>query len=66
MFSKPAPGRPWYKRMTIAFGALFAVTQSLEAGNVIPPGTTQATAAGLTEVVSGLGVLIGMYRQIAD
>lgn len=62
---KPEAGRPWYKRVTIVLGAILAATSSLEPVGVIAPGTTEAAAAAVTQILSSYGVLVGLYRHIA-
>ena len=61
----PAPGRPWYKRYTIVFGALTAALLSLEQSGAIPQGLTQQVV-DLSTNVTGFLALFGLYRQVAS
>jgi hypothetical protein len=63
--------RPWYRRVTLVAGGLLILSQYLEAQGLIPAGissqleTASEQGMALLETVLGLGVLAGVYRQIA-
>jgi hypothetical protein len=61
----PAPGRPWYKRFTIVFGALTAALLSLEQSGQVPAGITQQVV-DLGQNLTGFLTLFGLYRQVAN
>ena len=65
LIAPPIANRPWYKRMTIMWGAATAALMAVEQSGVIAPGTTQALAASVTQIGTAFLTLIGLYRQVA-
>lgn len=71
LLDTPATGRPWYKRMTIAFGALTAGLLYLESSGSIPSGVSDQLntivngGVDLTTHITGFLTLVGLYRQVA-
>jgi len=63
--------RPWYRRLTLVAGFVLLAVQYAEAQGLLPPGlsgelrTAGEQATGLGETLLGMGVLVGIYRQIA-
>ena len=70
LLDKPDDDRPVYKRMTVVFGAIMAALvgggKSLEATGQVPPGTTDTAGMAIAESLAALGVLVGLYRQVAN
>ncbi|HEX9639951.1 MAG TPA: hypothetical protein VGB13_01410 [Candidatus Krumholzibacteria bacterium] len=60
---KPAEHRPWYRRMTVVFGSIFAAVTAAEEMDAIPRGTMEAGAT-LVQAISGFLAAIGVYRHI--
>lgn len=66
MFTLPEgeASRPFWKRMTIIWSAIFAGVSAAEATGSIPAGTGEA-GANLLQTLAGFLATIGIYRQVS-